>query len=113
MIDPGRGPRGYTGSRSRRLVAALGLASVAATAALGGGPPGPPASVGEVLRRHADRLLRLPGVVGVAEGLCKGQPCIKVFVTKATPEVVQRVPAEVEGIPVSVEETGAFRPQRP
>jgi hypothetical protein len=69
--------------------------------------------VGEVLQAHTDNLLAVPGVVGIAEGLCDGQPCIKVFVARKTPDLLKAIPASVEGYPVAVEETGEFRPHQP
>jgi hypothetical protein len=57
--------------------------------------------------------MAMPGVVGVAEGLCDGRPCIKVFVARKTPDVLKRIPASVEGYPVAVEETGELRPFAP
>lgn len=62
-----------------------------------------------VLERHADQLISLPGVVGVAVGLCEGEPCIKVMVAKKTPELLKKIPSTLEGYPVTVEETGEFR----
>lgn len=64
----------------------------------------------EVLRDRADGLMALPGVEGVAQGLCDARPCIKVFVAKKTPELLETIPASVEGFPVAIEETGEFRP---
>jgi hypothetical protein len=64
----------------------------------------------EVLRAHADRLMKTPGVVGIAEGLCDRKPCIKVFVVKKTPDLLKAIPASMEGYPVAIEETGEFRP---
>lgn len=63
-----------------------------------------------VLERHRNELMAIPGVTGVAEGRCDGRPCIKVYVTEKTPEIAGKIPAEIEGFPVSVEETGEFRP---
>jgi hypothetical protein len=64
----------------------------------------------EVLRAHTDRLMAVPGVVGTAEGLCDGRPCIKVFVVRTTPDLLRAIPASLEGYPVAVEETGELRP---
>ena len=64
----------------------------------------------EVLRAHTDRLMAVPGVVGLAEGLCSGTPCLKVFVTRKTPALLKAIPASLEGYPVAVEETDEFRP---
>jgi hypothetical protein len=66
-----------------------------------------------VLQAHTDQLMAMPGVVGVAQGLCDGRPCIKVFVARKTPDVLERIPTSVEGYPVAVEETGELRPQTP
>lgn len=38
----------------------------------------------EVLKEHSSKLMSIPGVVGTAQSLCEGQPCIKVFVSKKT-----------------------------
>jgi hypothetical protein len=75
--------------------------------------PVPVRPLEEVLRERTDRLMAMPGVVGIAEGLCDGRPCIKVFVAKKTAAVLKAIPASVEGYPVVVEETGEFRPQAP
>jgi hypothetical protein len=67
----------------------------------------------EVLLSHTDSLMTVSGVVGIAQGLCDGRPCIKVFVAKKTADVLKAIPASVEGYPVAVEETGEFRPFAP
>lgn len=71
--------------------------------------PQPP--VAEVLDRHTARLMSLPGVVGTAQGECGGQPCILVLVQRLTPALRQAVPAELEGIPVEIQETGRIVPR--
>ena len=71
----------------------------------------PPPNIAGVLERHTARLMSLPGVVGTAEGECGGQPCILVLVERLTPGLRQAVPAELEGIPVEVRETGRIEPQ--
>ena len=45
-----------------------------------------------VLERHAQGVVSLPGVVGVAEGETDGRPCITVYVAEKTPEVIGRDP---------------------
>ena len=66
-------------------------------------------AVGEVLRKHTDELLTLPGVVGTGEGLCDGRPCIKVYVVEKTPELEQEIHRLLDPCPLSIEETGRFR----
>lgn len=63
----------------------------------------------EVLEEHAQELMSIPGVVGIAQGLCNGKPCIKVYISEKTPEVSEKVPPFLEGYPVMVEETGKIQ----
>jgi len=69
----------------------------------------PEKTIEEVLKEHTNKLMSIPGVVGIAEGLCDDQPCIKVFVIKKTPELEQKIPPVLDGYTVEVEETGEFR----
>ena len=66
-------------------------------------------TIQEVLKEHTTELMSLPSVVGTAQGLCDGKPCIKVFVIKKTPELDQKIPDTLEGHPVMIEETGEIR----
>ena len=67
-------------------------------------------TIEDALKRHTDSLIAIPGVVGTAIGQCDGRPCIMVLVVKKTAELTQKIPAQLEGFPVVVEETGAIRP---
>ena len=66
-------------------------------------------AIGEVLKAHTDVLMAIPGVVGTAQGLCNGKPCIKVYVIRKTPDLERRIPDNLEGHPVEIEETGEFK----
>jgi hypothetical protein len=66
-------------------------------------------TIEEVLKKHTEDLMSIPGVVGTAQGLCDNKPCIKVFVIKKTPDLDQKIPANLEGYPVVMEETGKIR----
>jgi hypothetical protein len=66
-------------------------------------------AVRKALRAHTDELMSLPGVVGTGLGLCDNQPCIKVFVTKHSPDLEKKVKAILQGYPVVIQETGRFR----
>ena len=70
-------------------------------------------TIEEALREHTDSLMSLLGVVGTGQGLCDGEPCIKVFIVKKTPELLRQIPAEIEGYTVAVEETGEFKALEP
>ena len=63
----------------------------------------------QVLKEHTDSLMSLPGVVGNGQGLCDGEPCIKVFVVKKTPDLLKHMPSAIEGYTVAVQETGEIR----
>lgn len=62
-----------------------------------------------VLKEHTDRLMSIHGVVGIAQGICGNEPCIKVFVIEKTPALIQQVPEIIEGFLVDLEETGEVR----
>lgn len=64
-----------------------------------------------VLQEHTDALMSLPGVVGTAQGECVGEPCIKVYVVRQTPQLLEQIPAAIDGYPVVVEESGEIRPR--
>ena len=69
----------------------------------------PDRPVKSVLQEHTDRLMSFHGVVGVGVGEQKGQPCIKVFVVKKTPSLVEQIPSELDGYPVATQEAGEFQ----
>ena len=66
-------------------------------------------TIAEVLKEHTDCLMSLPGVVGTAEGEDSGQACIRVFVVKETPELLNKISTAIEGYPVVVQDTGEFK----
>jgi len=68
-------------------------------------------SIEAVQGSHTDSLMRIPGVVGTAIGLCDGAPCIKVLVVRATPELRKAIPDSLEGYCVILDETGTVRAQ--
>lgn len=70
----------------------------------------PSKSIEQVLKENTDWLMDVPGVVGTAQGLCDDKPCIKIYVIELNPELEKKLPGTLEGYPVEVEETGAFRP---
>ena len=70
-------------------------------------------TIEEVLQEHTSSLMAIPGVVGTAQGLCSGRPCIKVLVLDKTDDLLKQIPPEIGGYPVSVQETGEFRKLNP
>ena len=102
-------------------MAQLGSWLTIASLGLGGcvGQPGPSGDVelGGVVNRDIEEVqeaftrewMDLPGVVGTGIGLCEDQPCIKVFVAGPVRELEERIPSEVEGHRVMLEQTGRFQ----
>lgn len=66
-------------------------------------------TIRRVLERHLQRLVSLPGVVGVAEGETDGRPCITVYIAEETAPLVDEIPSDLEGWPVVVRVSGEFR----
>lgn len=69
----------------------------------------PEKTIEEVLKKYTPELMSKPGVVGMGQSLCDGQPCIKVFVAKETPELKREIPETLEGYPVVIKESGKFQ----
>jgi len=60
----------------------------------------------EVQDRHIEKLMRIPGVMGVGTGMgAKGRPVIRVFTIRAG---VPNIPQKLEEIPVEAKVTGMF-----
>ncbi len=101
----------------RELICVLGLAVVLSAAAAPARPAADEAkgkamaqrTITQALKDETPKLMKIPGVVGTAQGLCAGKPCIKVYVKRKTPELLRRIPSAIEGHAVSVEETGEIR----
>ena len=66
-------------------------------------------TIKEVLKEHTEELMSIPGVVGIGQGLCNGKPCIKVLVIEKTSELEQKIPDNIEGYQVMIEETGEIK----
>jgi len=69
----------------------------------------PSKSIEEVLEESTDELISIKGVMGTAQGLCNGQPCIIVYVVKKTEQLIHQIPSSLDGYPVEIEETGVFK----
>ena len=67
-------------------------------------------SLSVVLEEHSRAIMSLPGVVGVGEGECAGTPCIKIYVVQKTPDLLDQIPATLDGYAVLIEEAGEIRP---
>ncbi len=66
-----------------------------------------------ILAEKSAEFLELPGVVGVYMGQdFSGKFCIRIMVEKMDDSLLKRLPAQIDGIPVEIEETGKIEPMR-
>jgi len=63
-------------------------------------------SLKAVIDEHATRLHAIDGVIGVAEGADKGEPCIIVFVSDENRDSSGKISAELKGYSVRIVITG-------
>lgn len=65
----------------------------------------------EVKKLSEDRLMALPGVIGVAIGTTEDrlQHVIKVYVDQRTSDLEKQIPNQIEGYPVEIEIRKGFR----
>ncbi len=66
-------------------------------------------TIEQVLKDRTDEWMAISGVEGTAIGLSEGKPCIKIFSSRKPQQLRDKIPSTVEGYPVIIEETGAFR----
>ncbi len=71
--------------------------------------PMPEKTIEAVLKEQTDKLMAIPGVVGTAQGLCSGKPCVKVYVVKKTSDLVKQIPTTLEGYAVEIQVTGEIK----
>ncbi len=74
----------------------------------------PQKDISEVLKENDKQLMSVRGVVGVYVGMAEDGKtlCLKVIVEKKTPDLERRIPKQLEGYKVVIEETGPIRPMR-
>jgi hypothetical protein len=70
-------------------------------------------TIEQVLRAHTDDWMSIPGVVGTGMGEHNGEPCLRIFVRRKTPRLLQKLPTVVDGFVVDIVESGEFRPRGP
>ncbi len=69
----------------------------------------PERTIEQVQEEHTDDWMAIPGVEGTAIGLFEGKPSIKIFASSNPQELRVKIPSNIEGYPVIIEETGEFR----
>lgn len=68
-------------------------------------------TIEEVQEAHTAEWMTIPGVVGTGIGLCGEEPCIRIFLSRASPEAEASIPDRIEGFRVERVVTGEFRPR--
>lgn len=68
-------------------------------------------SISDVLARHTDSLMAMPGVVGVGRGEQNGAPTVYVMVERLTDSLRAALPDSIEGYAVDVQVTGEIKAQ--
>jgi len=63
-------------------------------------------NIEQALERHQDRLMAIPGVIGVGIGEAGGRPALVVMVKQMTPELKAHLPQKLEDHPVVFEQSG-------
>ena len=102
--------RGLIGVLGLAVVLGVGLGPVHnAAAAEGKGKAMAEIPITQAREEATPELMKIEGVVGTAQGLCDGAPCIKGYVARKTPALLRQIPAAIAGHPVAVEETGEFK----
>ena len=66
-------------------------------------------TITEVQKKHQNSIMSIPGVVGMGIGAENGNQVIKIMVKRKTPELIQKVPAELDGFKVIIEEVGEIK----
>jgi hypothetical protein len=66
-------------------------------------------TIEQAQKKHQDRIMALPGVVGVGIGAVKDTLVIKVLVSQKTAALEKKIPKTLEGYKVIIEETGEIR----
>ncbi len=62
-----------------------------------------------VLAKYRDKIMALPGVVGISIGIYKNKPCIRIFVTSKTKKLMGQLPNTLDKYTVVVQKTSEFR----
>jgi hypothetical protein len=95
------------------LVSLALLLAVLVSGLVSAAPPGTPPGLDRAIaaqERHTDALLAKADVVGTAVGLAvDGQPVVKIYTKSAS---AHGLPADLDGVPVEVEQTGELVAQQ-
>jgi hypothetical protein len=66
-------------------------------------------SVNDVKKKYEKKIMNIAGVVGIGIGKLDEQDAITVLVVEKTALIEKKVPRELKGFPVIIQETGTIR----
>ena len=66
-------------------------------------------SVHDVKKKYETRIMKIPGVVGIGVGKENELDAVMVLVAERTRLVDKKVPKQLKGFPVVIQETGVIR----
>jgi len=66
-------------------------------------------AVTAILESHTMEWMTIPGVVGTAEGVHRGKPCVLILVEKKTPKLQKTFPDRLNGIQLVLKEVGKVK----
>ncbi len=66
-------------------------------------------TIEQAQKKHQAKIMKLTGVVGIGIGEVRTEKVIKVMVVKRTPELEKKIPKQIEGFQVVIEETGKIQ----
>ena len=98
--------------RVTRLLCAAAIFLTLSQSTMSETSPKPRRDINAVLVDHDDRLLAIPGVVGVYVGLLEDgkTACLKVMLAERNEATERAIPKNIEGYAVVIEVTGELRP---
>jgi hypothetical protein len=64
--------------------------------------------LGEIITHQGELIMELEDVVGIGEGLCDGEPCIRVFLASDNAASIAKVRELLEGVRLEIEVSGEF-----
>jgi hypothetical protein len=64
--------------------------------------------LGEIITHQGDLIMQLEDVVGIGEGLCDGDACIRVFLARDNADSIARIKELLGSVPFSAEVSGEF-----
>ena len=69
----------------------------------------PNRSITKILNKYVDEWMSTPGVVGVGTSKHKDKPCILILASKKKKLLKGKIPSNIEGFKIIIEEVGEIR----